>query len=130
MQDVYSLRCAPAVHGAARDAILYARGVAEAEINAATDNPLFFPEEIEGEAAPSITPSRRTGRRGYDGRERISFSAGNFHGEPVGMAADVLAIAVAELASISERRTQMLLDAHHNRNLPGNLIPHPGSIPG
>ena len=63
---------------------------------------------------------------GYDGRQRISFSAGNFHGEPVGMAADVLAIAVAELANISERRTQMLLDGHQNRNLPTNLIPHRG----
>jgi histidine ammonia-lyase len=126
VQDVYSLRCAPAVHGAARDAIRYARGVAEAEINAATDNPLFFPEEIEGEAAPFDHAFAANWPAGYDGRERISFSAGNFHGEPVGMAADVLAIAVAELASISERRTQMLLDGHQNRNLPSNLIPHRG----
>jgi histidine ammonia-lyase len=62
----------------------------------------------------------------YDGRERISYSAGNFHGEPVGMAADFLAIGLAELANISERRTQMLLDGRQNRNLPSNLIPHRG----
>jgi histidine ammonia-lyase len=122
VQDVYSLRCAPAVHGAARDAIAYARGVAEAEINAATDNPLFFP----GEDTPFDHGFAANWPEGYDGRERISYSAGNFHGEPVGMAADVLAIALAELANISERRTQMLLDGHQNRNLPSNLIPHRG----
>ena len=122
VQDVYSLRCAPAVHGAARDAIAYARQVAEAEINAATDNPLFFP----GDGAPFDHEFAANWPAGYDGRQRISYSAGNFHGEPVGMAADFLAIALAELADISERRTQMLLDAHHNRNLPANLIPHRG----
>ncbi|HEV7786967.1 MAG TPA: aromatic amino acid lyase, partial [Thermoanaerobaculia bacterium] len=123
VQDVYSLRCAPAVHGAARDTISYARRVAEAEINAATDNPLFFPGISE---PPFDHEFAANWPADYDGRQRISFSAGNFHGEPVGMAADFLAIALAELADISERRTQMLLDAHHNRNLPGNLIPHRG----
>ncbi|HET9209200.1 MAG TPA: aromatic amino acid lyase, partial [Thermoanaerobaculia bacterium] len=128
VQDVYSLRCAPAVHGAARDAIAYARQVAEGEINAATDNPLFFP----GDGAPfdhefaANWPRDEQGKLTYDGRERLSYSAGNFHGEPVGMAADVLAIALAELANISERRTQMLLDSNQNRNLPSNLIPHRG----
>lgn len=122
VQDVYSLRCAPAVHGTARDAIAYARRVAEAEINAATDNPLFFP----GDEAPFDHEFAANWPAGYDGRQRISYSAGNFHGEPVGMAADFLAIALAELADISERRTQMLLDAHHSRNLPANLIPHRG----
>ncbi|HSS78815.1 MAG TPA: aromatic amino acid lyase [Thermoanaerobaculia bacterium] len=124
VQDAYSLRCAPAVHGAARDTISYACRVAEAEINAATDNPLFFPES--GSQPPFDHEFAANWPEGYDGRQRISFSAGNFHGEPVGMAADFLAIALAELADISERRTQMLLDAHHNRNLPGNLIPHRG----
>ncbi|MFL6193198.1 MAG: histidine ammonia-lyase, partial [Thermoanaerobaculia bacterium] len=122
VQDVYSLRCAPAVHGAARDVIGYARQVAEAEINAATDNPLFFP----GEGAPFDHEFSDNWPDGYDGRERVSYSAGNFHGEPVGMAADVLAIGLAELANISERRSQMLLDANHNRSLPANLIPHRG----
>ncbi|HSF42874.1 MAG TPA: aromatic amino acid lyase [Thermoanaerobaculia bacterium] len=123
VQDVYSLRCTPAVHGAARDSIAYARKVAEAEINAATDNPLFFPEDG---TPPFDHEFAANWPGGYDGRQRISYSAGNFHGEPVGMAADFLAIGLAELANISERRTQMLLDAHHNRNLPGNLIPHRG----
>ncbi len=122
VQDVYSLRCAPAVHGAARDVLSYARRVAEAEINAATDNPLFFPDHEQ----PFDHEFAANWPAGYDGRERISFSAGNFHGEPVGMAADCLAIGLAELANISERRIQMLLDAHHNRNLPANLIPHRG----
>jgi histidine ammonia-lyase len=123
VQDVYSLRCAPAVHGAARNAIAYARQVAEAEINAATDNPLFFPAD---DTPPFDHQFAANWPQGYDGRQRVSYSAGNFHGEPVGMAADVLAIALAELANISERRSQMLLDGHQNRNLPSNLIPHRG----
>lgn len=102
VQDAYSVRCAPQVHGASRDAIAYAKSIATIEINAATDNPLFFP------------PDRR------------ALSAGNFHGQPIGMAADFLAIALAELANISERRTQMLLDANHNRGLRANLTPQPG----
>lgn len=99
VQDAYSLRCAPQVHGASRDAIEYARGVAEAEINAVTDNPLFF-----------------------DGEEG-AFSQGNFHGQPIALAGDFLGIALAEIANISERRGQMVLDQAHNRNLPANLIP-------
>lgn len=122
VQDVYSLRCAPAVHGAARDTLAYARTIAEHEMNAATDNPLFFPADGD----PWDLEFRDNWPDGYRGDQRAGYSAGNFHGEPVGMAADVLAIGLAELANISERRTQMLLDAHHNRNLPGNLIPHPG----
>ncbi|HRC87357.1 MAG TPA: aromatic amino acid lyase, partial [Thermoanaerobaculia bacterium] len=123
VQDVYSLRCAPQVHGAARDVLAYARTVAEREINAATDNPLFFPE-ADGE--PWDCRFRANWPEGYDGAQRSSYSAGNFHGEPVGVAADALAIGVAELANVSERRIQMLLDGHHNRHLPGNLIPHRG----
>lgn len=123
VQDVYSLRCAPAVHGAGRDALGYARKVVEAEINAATDNPLFFPADP---AAPWDHEFRDNWPEGYSGEHRISYSAGNFHGEPVGMAADFLAIGLAELADISERRTQMLLDKDHNRNLPSNLVPHRG----
>lgn len=115
VQDVYSLRCAPQVHGASRDAIEYAAGVATAEINAATDNPLFF-EDLSRNG--SIEKNRV--------HEPHAFSAGNFHGQPVGLAADFLAIAVAELANISERRTQLMLDAHHNRGLPANLIANPG----
>jgi histidine ammonia-lyase len=120
VQDVYSLRCAPTVHGAARDSIAYARRVAEVEINAATDNPLFFPAD---ETPPWDWDFRENWPEGYRGDQRAGYSAGNFHGEPVGMAADFLAIGVAELANISERRIQMLLDERQNRNLPANLIP-------
>ncbi len=127
VQDPYSLRCAPAVHGASRDAVAFARMVAEREINAATDNPLFFPGESGGhDGEPWDFRFRDNWPPGYRGERRFSYSAGNFHGQPVGLAADFLAIAVAELADISERRTQMLLDQHHNRNLPANLIPHRG----
>jgi histidine ammonia-lyase len=127
VQDVYSLRCAPAVHGAARDAVAYARMVAEREVNAATDNPLFFLGAQGGDGSePWDYEFRDNWPEGYRGDQRISYSAGNFHGEPVGLAADFLAIGLAELANISERRTQMLLDAHHNRNLPGNLISRRG----
>ncbi|MBC8108930.1 MAG: aromatic amino acid lyase, partial [Anaerolineae bacterium] len=120
LQDAYSIRCSPQVHGASRDTIAYAKMVVLAEINAATDNPLFFPELNR---RPFDVQSRLD--RGDDpnelGDER-AFSAGNFHGQPIALAADFLAIAVAELANIAERRTQLLLDKNHNRNLPANLI--------
>ena len=87
------------------------------------ERPLFFPAD---DSPPFDHDFAANWPAGYDGRQRISFSAGNFHGEPVGMAADVLAIGLAELANISERRTQMLLDSHQSRNLPSNLIPYRG----
>ncbi|HZF10532.1 MAG TPA: aromatic amino acid lyase [Thermoanaerobaculia bacterium] len=123
VQDVYSLRCAPAVHGAARDTVAYARMVALREINAATDNPLFFPG---AETPPWDHEFRANWPATYRGEERLSYSAGNFHGEPVGVAADLLAIGLAELANIAERRIQVLLDGRQNRNLPGNLIARRG----
>jgi histidine ammonia-lyase len=91
-------------------------------MNAATDNPLFFEKADDW----FDLEFRDNWPEGYRGDQRISFSGGNFHGEPLGFAADFLAIGLAELANISERRTQMLLDANHNRNLPSNLIPHRG----
>jgi histidine ammonia-lyase len=97
VQDSYSIRCAPQVHGASRDAIEYVGGVVEIEINSATDNPLIFPETNE------------------------SFSVGNFHGQPVALAMDFLGLAVAELGNISERRTAKLLDRVHNCGLPAFL---------
>jgi histidine ammonia-lyase len=120
VQDPYSLRCAPQVHGASRAAIRYARDVAEREINAATDNPLFF----DGE--PFDIQFRDNWPDGYRGDQRLAYSAGNFHGQPIALAADFLSIALAELANISERRTQMLLDSDHNRGLPANLTTRPG----
>ena len=122
VQDPYSIRCAPQVHGAARDTIQFVRGIAEREINAATDNPLFFPENGD----PYDVEFRANWPEWYRGDERLAYSAGNFHGEPLAMAADFLAIAVAELANISERRTQTMLDGHHSRGLPQNLTTRPG----
>ncbi len=121
VQDPYSIRCAPQVHGASRDALEYAWRVTEIEINAATDNPLFFPG-----AEPWDAGFAANWPDGYDGAARRAFSAGNFHGQPLALAADFAAIAVAELASISERRTQMLLDPDHNGGLPRNLVPRGG----
>jgi histidine ammonia-lyase len=100
VQDPYSLRCVPQVHGAVRDAIGYLRGVIEIEINAATDNPLVFPE---GDAADREAVATGGGR---------IVSGGNFHGEPVAIALDLAKIALSELASISERRTALLVDGH------------------
>ncbi|MEW5980277.1 MAG: histidine ammonia-lyase [Acidobacteriota bacterium] len=97
VQDSYSLRCIPQVHGASRDSIAHVRRVLEIEINSATDNPLIFPG---GHSA---------------------FSAGNFHGQPVALAMDFLGLAVAELGSISERRSAKLTDKHHNSGLPAFL---------
>ncbi|GAA2040189.1 histidine ammonia-lyase [Catenulispora yoronensis] len=121
VQDVYSVRCAPQVHGASRQAIRYGRDVARIEINASTDNPLLFPDL----AAP-WDRAFEANRPPAGKVSRAAFSAGNFHGQPVALAADFLGIAVAELADVAERRTQMLLDSHHNRNLPPNLVALPG----
>lgn len=122
VQDAYSLRCAPQVHGATRDTIRFVRAIAEKEINAATDNPLFFPE---GDA-PVDMQFQENWPEWYRGDTRLAYSAGNFHGQPLALAADFLTIAVAELANISERRTQMMLDGHHSRGLPENLTTRPG----
>jgi histidine ammonia-lyase len=99
VQDPYSLRCVPQVHGAVRDALDQLRRVLDIELNSATDNPLVFPE---GGAAPEGTIATGGGR---------VISGGNFHGEPVALALDYAKLAVAELGSISERRTALLLDA-------------------
>lgn len=117
VQDCYSVRCTPQVHGATRDAIAFARMIVSRECNAATDNPLFFP----GTGEPWDKQTFFANRPGSFG-DLHAYSAGNFHGQPLALAADFLTIAVAELANIAERRTQMLLDARHNRNLPSNLI--------
>ncbi|MCU1350053.1 MAG: histidine ammonia-lyase [Acidobacteria bacterium] len=122
VQDPYSLRCAPQVHGASRDAIAYVRTVAQHEINAATDNPLFFP----GEGDPFDLQFAANWPEWYHGDRRVAYSAGNFHGQPLALAADFLTIAVCELANISERRGQLMLDGNHNRGLPQNLTTRPG----
>src|SRR5438067_8337981 len=92
VQDPYSLRCAPQVHGAARDALAVVRRTLAVEANAATDNPLVFAEDLEDVSAGTIV------------------SGGNFHGQPVAQALDLLAIACAQLQTISERRVEQLVN--------------------
>jgi histidine ammonia-lyase len=122
VQDPYSLRCAPQVHGATRDTLRFVRATAERELNAATDNPLFFPDEGD----PFDLQFRANWPEWYQGDRRLAYSAGNFHGQPLALAADFLTIAIHELGNISERRTQLMLDGHHNRGLPQNLTTRPG----
>jgi histidine ammonia-lyase len=99
----------PQVHGAARDGIRYARDVLAREANAATDNPLVFPDGGVTNADASATGGG------------LVISGGNFHGEPVALALDFAKLALAELGSISERRTALLLDPHLNGGLPAFL---------
>jgi histidine ammonia-lyase len=105
VQDPYSIRCMPQVHGASRDALAYVRRVLEIEVNAVTDNPLVFVEE-----------------------KRI-VSGGNFHGQPVAIALDLATIAVAELADISEARVDRLTNGHTS-GLPAFLTSDPGTNSG
>ena len=114
VQDPYSLRCVPQVHGAVRDALDHLRRVLDIEMNSATDNPLVFPEG--GVAAEDALAT---------GGGRV-ISGGNFHGEPVALALDFAKIAIAELGSISERRTAMLLDPRLNGGLTAFLAPETG----
>ena len=114
VQDPYSLRCVPQVHGAVRDALDYLRRVLDIELNSATDNPLVFPG---GGVADADTIATGGGR---------VISGGNFHGEPIALALDFAKIAIAELGSISERRTALLVDARLNGGLAPFLSPAPG----
>jgi histidine ammonia-lyase len=102
VQDAYSLRCAPQVHGATRDVLAFARGVLEIELNAVSDNPIVLPEDGD------------------------IVSGGNFHGQPVAVAMDALATAMVGLASISERRLYRLLDPALSNGLPAFLVPESG----
>ncbi len=101
VQDAYSIRCTPQVHGAALDTLAHCRMIAERELDAAIDNPMILP----------------------DGRVE---SCGNFHGAPVGFACDFLAIAVSELCAIAERRTDRMLDVARSHGLPPFLSPDAG----
>ncbi|MEJ2724624.1 MAG: aromatic amino acid lyase, partial [Deltaproteobacteria bacterium] len=97
IQDAYTLRCSPQVHGASKDAIQYAKGVVETEMNASTNNPLIFPESQE------------------------VLLGGNFHGQPVALAMDFLGMAISELANISERRVERLVNPQLS-GLPAFLV--------
>ena len=100
VQDPYSFRCIPQVHGASKDAVAHVKKVVETEINSVTDNPMIFPEDD------------------------LVVSGGNFHGQPLALSLDFLAIALAEVGSISERRLYQLING--NRNLPAFLVEKPG----
>jgi histidine ammonia-lyase len=113
VQDAYSLRCTPQVHGAVRDSLDQARAMAEIELNSATDNPLVF--------APSALGS---GTAATSANGDI-VSGGNFHGQPLAMAADQLAIALATLGGISERRIEQMTNPLTSM-LPAFLTPEPG----
>jgi len=114
VQDPYSLRCIPQVHGAVRDALEHLRRVLDIELNSATDNPLVFPGGGVADAAALATGGG------------LVISGGNFHGEPIALALDFAKLALAELGSISERRTALLLDPHLNGGLPAFLAPYSG----
>ena len=114
VQDPYSLRCVPQVHGAVRDALEHLRRVLDIELNSATDNPLVFPG---GGVADEDTLATGGGR---------VISGGNFHGEPIALALDFAKLALAELGSISERRTALLVDPRLNGGLPAFLVPSSG----
>ncbi len=113
VQDPYSIRCVPQVHGAVADALTYARSVLQIEVNSATDNPLVFPDGADVDPTTSSTGGGRV------------ISGGNFHGQPVALAMDVLAIAMAELGSISERRIAQLIDGRLS-GLPPFLVENAG----
>ena len=98
VQDPYSQRCLPQIHGASRDAIAYVYGAVSREINAVTDNPIVFPDEDE------------------------VISGGNFHGQPMALAFDFLKIAISELANVAERRTERLVNPAMSEGLPAFLV--------
>lgn len=102
VQDAYSLRCAPQVHGASWDTIEYVKEKIEIEMNAVTDNPILFPDD------------------------RIAISAGNFHGQPIALPMDFLAIAISELANIAERRIERMVNPQLSEGLPAFLLDDPG----
>ena len=104
VQDAYSIRCAPQVHGACLDALDHTKNILEKEINAVTDNPLIFDD--------------------------LAISAGNFHGEPLALVFDYLGIALAELANISERRLERMVNPHLSGGLPPFLAKHSGTHSG
>ncbi len=106
VQDPYSLRCIPQIHGASRDAINYVYEAVSREINAVTDNPLVFPDEDE------------------------VISGGNFHGQPMALAFDFMKMAISELADVSERRAERLINPALSEGLPGFLTKHGGVCSG
>jgi histidine ammonia-lyase len=133
VQDAYTLRCMPQVHGACRDAVAYAEWLLKLELNAVTDNPLIFisddsvgsDAESEGRGDAETTPPASA--RLPDTASIEVISGGNFHGEPLALAFDYLTIALSELGNISERRIMRLTDEASNAHvLPPFLTEHGG----
>ena len=121
VQDAYSLRCIPQVHGAVRDTLANCRAVFETEANSAVDNPLVF---ITGTPHVGTGAPARPGERSSP--EAVVLSGGNFHGEPIAFALDFMAIALSALAGISERRLERLVNPSLNEGLPPFLAPGAG----
>ncbi len=117
VQDAYSMRCIPQIHGAVRDTISHCRDVFEIEMNSAVDNPLVFPEEKKVGAPKRALAGQAPG---------VIISGGNFHGQPLAFALDFLAIALSALAGISERRLERLVNPTLNEGLPAFLAPGAG----
>jgi histidine ammonia-lyase len=117
VQDPYSIRCIPQVHGAVRDALDYLHRVLDIELNSATDNPLVFPRGV-------VDPGTSATGGG------LVISGGNFHGEPIALALDFAKLAIAELGSIAERRIALLVDARLSGGLPAFLAESPGTNSG
>jgi histidine ammonia-lyase len=118
IQDAYSLRCIPQVHGAVRDTAAYARWALEIELNSVTDNPLIFFEKKE--------KTETDGQQDDADETPVVISAGNFHAEPIGLALDYIKIGLVELGNISERRTARLVDMALSNGLPPFLTRHGG----
>jgi histidine ammonia-lyase len=112
VQDAYSLRCIPQVHGAVRGALEHAREIVEIESGSATDNPLVLPVGESGDVEFEV------------------ISGGNFHGAPLALALDYAGIAITDLASISERRIERLINPDLSEGLPAFLTAHPGTSSG
>ena len=108
VQDPYTLRCVPQVHGAVRDAIAYAKWVIDIELNAVNDNPIVFVDDDSGEVDV--------------------ISAGNFHGEPVAIAMDYLKLSLTELGNMSERRTARMMDADSNQGMLPMFLTEKGGL--
>jgi len=136
VQDAYSTRCLPQVHGAVRDAVAHLRDAVETELNSATDNPLVFPREAverDGEGgATEAGAASGTAAAAASGTDAAAvLSGGNFHGEPLALRLDYLTSALTELAAISERRVDRMLNPNTQEDhLPPFLTPDPGRSSG
>src|SRR5450432_2071048 len=122
VQDAYSLRCIPQVHGAVRDTLVNCREVFETEANSAVDNPLVFLKQDSGGTGVPARPAERSSAI----LAAEVLSGGNFHGEPIAFALDFMAIALSALAGISERRLERLVNPALNEGLPPFLAPGAG----